>query len=57
MNDSKSGGIRFAGVLQIVLIVLKLVGVIHWSWPWVLTPLWVCTGVIILAMLFYLFIS
>lgn len=38
--NSKSGGISFFGVLQIVLIVLKLVGVIGWSWWWVLAPLW-----------------
>jgi len=29
------------GVVFIVFIVLKLVGVIDWSWWWVLSPLWV----------------
>lgn len=29
------------GVLLVVFIVLKLVGVIAWSWVWVLAPLWV----------------
>lgn len=52
MNDSKSGGISFAGVLQIVLIVLKLVGVIHWSWFWVLLPLWLCIVVALLVATF-----
>jgi Transmembrane Fragile-X-F protein len=28
-------------VLQATLIVLKLTGVIDWSWWWVLTPLWI----------------
>lgn len=28
-------------VLTIVFVVLKLVGVIHWSWIWVLSPLWI----------------
>lgn len=37
---SSSGGIGFTGVLAIVFIVLKLVGVIAWSWWWVLSPLW-----------------
>ena len=38
---TSSGGIGFAGVLTIVFIVLKLVGVINWSWVWVLSPLWI----------------
>ena len=36
-----SGGIGFAGLLTIVFIVLKLIGVISWSWVWVLSPLWI----------------
>lgn len=28
-------------VIQIVFIILKLVGVIHWSWWWVLSPIWI----------------
>lgn len=28
-------------VLTIVFIVLKLAGVINWSWLWVLCPLWI----------------
>lgn len=34
------GGIGILGVLGIVFIVLKLVGVIDWSWWWVLAPFW-----------------
>lgn len=36
-----SGGIGFAGLLGIVFIVLKLTGVIAWSWLWVLAPFWI----------------
>ena len=36
-----NGGIGFAGLLTIVFIVLKLMGVIAWSWWWVLSPLWI----------------
>ena len=43
-NNTVSGGIGFGGVLQIVFIVLKLLGVINWSWVWVLSPLWIGTG-------------
>lgn len=39
-NSNSSGGIGIGGVLLIVFIVLKLCGVIAWSW-WVLSPLWI----------------
>lgn len=40
-STSSSGGIGFVGLLTIVFIVLKLTGVIAWSWLWVLSPLWI----------------
>ena len=40
-NNAKSGGIGFCGLLTIAFIVLKLCGVITWSWVWVLAPLWI----------------
>lgn len=41
MSDTNnSGGIGFLGALLLVFITLKLVGVIDWSWWWVLAPLW-----------------
>ena len=40
MNNS-NGGIGCVGVLQITFIVLKLTGLIAWSWLWVLAPLWI----------------
>ena len=38
---NSSGGIGFTGALTIAFIVLKLTGVIDWSWWWVLSPLWI----------------
>lgn len=35
-----SGGLGFLGALTILFIALKLLGVIAWSWWWVLLPLW-----------------
>ena len=29
------------GILGVVFIVLKLCGVINWSWLWVLCPFWI----------------
>lgn len=48
-NNSSSGGLGFGSALLIVFIVLKLVGVIDWSWWWVLAPLWV--GAILAALI------
>ncbi len=33
--------VGFSGLLTIAFIVLKLCGVIAWSWLWVLSPLWI----------------
>lgn len=49
MNNSsaKSGGVSVLGVVQIVFIILKLVGVISWSWWVVLIPLWITIGLVL----------
>lgn len=39
-NNSTQAGITFIDLLQITFIILKLCGVINWSWIWVLAPLW-----------------
>lgn len=41
MDSNSSKGLGLASVLTIVFIVLKLMGVISWSWVWVLAPLWI----------------
>lgn len=53
-NTAAGGGIGFVGLLTIVFIVLKLCGVINWSWVWVLSPLWISfgLGIILLTILF-----
>ena len=50
-NTQTSGGIGFGGMLTIAFIVLKLVGVIDWSWLWVLAPLWIGVGIVVVAFL------
>ncbi len=44
MNEKQkvtvSGGVGFIGLLTIVLIALKLMGYISWSWAWVFMPAW-----------------
>jgi uncharacterized membrane protein len=40
-TSSSSGGIGVAGALGVAFVVLKLTGVINWSWLWVLAPFWI----------------
>jgi hypothetical protein len=50
-SSSSSGGIGFAGLLTIVFITLKLIGKINWSWWWVLPPIWITAGIVLLICL------
>lgn len=43
-----AGGISFSTALLLIFIVLKLCGVIGWSWWWVLSPLWISWGLSLL---------
>lgn len=36
-----SGGTGLGTILFVVFLVLKLTGVITWSWWWVTAPLWI----------------
>jgi hypothetical protein len=51
VSSSSSSGIGFVGLLTIVFIVLKLLGKIAWSWWWVLSPLWISAGFVLLVLL------
>lgn len=57
----KSNGIGFLGLLGIVFIVLKLCGVINWSWWLVTLPLWgglvLAVGIFLLALLFTIVVA
>lgn len=46
MNNT-SGGVGFVGLLTIAFIVLKLTGLIAWSWLWVLSPIWISVAVVV----------
>lgn len=51
-NSGKtSGGIGFFGVLQLILITLKLCKVITWSWWLVLLPIWIGLTAILIAII------
>lgn len=52
MKENKTtvnkNGVGFGGLLTIAFIVLKLCGVIDWAWVWVLAPLWISFGLVLL---------
>ena len=61
MEDKKvtvnRGGIGFGGLLTIAFIVLKLIGVITWSWVWVLCPLWISWGLVLVGLIITLIVA
>ena len=53
--DTKVVGLGVCDILGIVFIVLKLVGVISWSWWWVLAPFWIPFAIAILCVIILAF--
>jgi phosphoglycerol transferase MdoB-like AlkP superfamily enzyme len=39
-ESTSSGGIGVLGLLGVAFVILKLCGVISWSWWWVTAPFW-----------------
>lgn len=52
MNNNTGSSIGLLDVILVVNIILKLIGVINWSWWIVLWPLWVSIIAILLFLLF-----
>lgn len=48
-NKNTTYGVTFLDLLLLLFIALKLIGVINWTWFWVLSPVWV-------ALLFFLIV-
>jgi len=53
-QEKTSGGLGFVGALTIAFIVLRLLGVIGWSWWWVLSPLWISAGLGAIVLIVFL---
>jgi len=47
----------FAFWLTVVFVALKLFGAINWSWLWVLAPLWIGYGLIVLLLTTYVLLA
>ena len=56
-NSAAGGGLSILGVVEIVFIILKLLGIINWSWWIVLIPLWIDLGVTLLAILIIIIVA
>lgn len=54
MDNNIRKSIGFWDLLVIAFIVLKLCGVIKWSWIWVLAPFWIPI-ILIVIIIFVLF--
>ena len=52
-NNSTKGGVGFVGLLTLTFIILKLVGVINWSWWWVLSPSWISLIICVLLIIIF----
>lgn len=48
-SSSSSSGVGFPGMLAILFIGLKLGGIIHWSWWWVLSPIWISISIAVVV--------
>ena len=48
MNNNTGSSIGLLDVILVVNIVLKLIGIINWSWWVVLWPLWASIAIIII---------
>ena len=49
-KTTNSSGIGVTGLLGVAFIVLKLIGVIDWSWFWVLSPFWISLSIALLIL-------
>lgn len=50
MKNNNNVGVGVTGLLQVAFIVLKLCGVINWSWWWVLCPSWITVGILLIGL-------
>ena len=47
------GGSSLATLLTVLFVALKLLGIISWSWWWVLSPLWLGLGTYLVVLLLF----
>ena len=53
-ESNSSGGIGLGGVLFVTFLILKLTGVIAWSWWWITAPLWIPMALVLSILVVYI---
>ena len=56
-SSNSGGGIGLCGVIFIILLILKLIGVISISWWWVFSPLIIGFAIGVICLIFLILIS
>lgn len=58
MKEKTETGVGICTVLFLIFLVLKLIGVITWSWWWVTSPLWipVALGLLLFLIMFLIYL-
>lgn len=56
-TSSASSGPGVGTLLGVAFVVLKLCGVIHWSWVWVLAPFWIGLAFALLVLLLVVLVA
>lgn len=56
-NSNSNRGLGLGTILFVVFLILKLCGVIDWSWVWVTAPIWIPFGLGVILILVCFLIS
>jgi hypothetical protein len=48
MNTNQSNGLGVGTLLALIFMTLKLCHIIAWSWWWVLAPVWIPAGLVLI---------
>jgi hypothetical protein len=54
MTNKKSGCSVSLPMITLILVILKLTGVINWSWVWVTSPIWIPIALLGIILFFVL---
>ncbi len=49
-SSAGAGGIGLGTVIFVVFLILKLTGLINWSWWWVTAPIWIPVGIVLILL-------
>lgn len=56
-RENAGNGIGIASLLTVAFVILKLIGIISWSWWWVVSPIWICALICIACIILVAIVS